>query len=84
MDRRILFINAGRKRILVVDDDGMMLRTMKNWLSKKYDVYMANSGMNAISLLAKNRVDLILLDSRCSRNHRRATSTVVRTHSVHQ
>ncbi len=55
-------ITAGRKRILVVDDDGMMLRTMKNWLSKNYDVYMANSGMNAISLLAKNHVDLILLD----------------------
>ena len=51
-----------RKRILVVDDDPVMLRTMKNWLSKKYDVYMANSGMNAISFLAQNVVDLILLD----------------------
>ena len=51
-----------KKSILVVDDDGMMLRTMKNWLSKKYDVYMVNSGVNAISFLAKNKVDLILLD----------------------
>ncbi len=51
-----------KKRILVVDDDAVMLRTMKNWLSKKYDVYMANSGMNAISFLAQNVVDLILLD----------------------
>ncbi len=55
-------ISFGKKRILVVDDDGMMLRTMKNWLSKKYDVYMANSGVNAIAFLASNRVDLILLD----------------------
>ena len=51
-----------RKRILVVDDDAVMLRTMKNWLSKDYDVFMANSGMNAISFLAQNSVDLILLD----------------------
>lgn len=51
-----------KRRILVVDDDSVMLRTMNNWLSKQYDVFMANSGMNAISLLAKQHVDLILLD----------------------
>ncbi len=53
---------GGRKRILVVDDDSIILRSMNNWLSKKYEVFMANSGMNAISLLGKNNVDLILLD----------------------
>ena len=52
----------GRKRILVVDDDGMTLRTMNNWLRAKYEVFMANSGINAISFLANNKVDLILLD----------------------
>ena len=51
-----------KKHILVVDDDSTMLRTLKLWLSDKYRVFMANSGMNAISLLAKNKVDLILLD----------------------
>lgn len=51
-----------KKNILVVDDDSTMLRTLKLWLSDKYKVYMANSGVNAISLLAKNKVDLILLD----------------------
>lgn len=53
---------AAKKRILVVDDDGMMLRTIKTWLSEKYQVFMANSGMTAITFLAKNPVDLILLD----------------------
>ena len=43
-----------QKRILVVDDDGTMLRTIKTWLSSKYRVFMANSGMNAITFLAKN------------------------------
>ena len=55
-------IDGGRKHILVVDDDSVMLRAMNNWFSSKYDVFMANSGMNAISLLAQNHVDLILLD----------------------
>lgn len=51
-----------RKSILVVDDDGTMLRTIKTWLSESYNVTMANSGMNAITYLAKNKPDLILLD----------------------
>lgn len=54
-------INA-RKSILVVDDDSVMLRAMNNWFSSKYNVFMANSGMNAISLLTQHHVDLILLD----------------------
>ncbi len=55
-------LTGGRKRILVVDDDSVMLRAMNNWFSKTYEVFMANSGMNAISFLAQQRVDLILLD----------------------
>ena len=51
-----------KKRILVVDDDGTMLRTIKSWLSDKYQVFMVNSGMAAITFLAKNEIDLILLD----------------------
>lgn len=51
-----------KRSILVVDDDGTMLRMLKLWLSDKYQVYMANSGANAIALLAKKQVDLILLD----------------------
>lgn len=55
-------IRLQKKRILVVDDDGTMLRTIKSWLSDKYQVFMVNSGMAAITFLAKNQVDLILLD----------------------
>jgi CheY-like chemotaxis protein len=50
------------KKILVVDDDGTMLRTIKSWLEGHYQVFMVNSGMAAIKFLAKNNVDLILLD----------------------
>jgi CheY-like chemotaxis protein len=53
---------ASKKKILVVDDDGVMLRTIKGWLEFEYSVYMANSGVDAITFLAKNKVDLVLLD----------------------
>lgn len=51
-----------KKRILVVDDDPAITRMIKNLLTPKYNVFMAGSGMNAITFLAKNPVDLILLD----------------------
>ncbi len=51
-----------KKKILIIDDDGAMLRMMKTWLSVKYRVYMASSGKIALSFLAQNPVDLILLD----------------------
>ena len=50
------------KSILIVDDDATALRSMKSLLSSRYKILVANSGMNAITILAKNHVDLILLD----------------------
>ena len=51
-----------RKKILVVDDSGAMLRNVKGWLEDHYQVILANSGAMAIKYLAVNRPDLILLD----------------------
>ncbi|MBR6452346.1 MAG: response regulator [Lachnospiraceae bacterium] len=51
-----------QKSILIVDDDPTMLRSLKAMFSEKYKVFTANSGMNAIQLLLKMPVDLILLD----------------------
>ena len=62
VEHSLLDSDSDKKKILVVDDDGVMLRTIKEWLSIKYEVYIANSGMNAITFLATNQVDLILLD----------------------
>ena len=53
---------AIKKKILVVDDSGAMLRNVKAWLGQKYQVIPANSGAMAIKYLAMNRPDLILLD----------------------
>lgn len=51
-----------KKHILVVDDDPNMLNTVKTWLQDRYQIYMANSGMSALSLLVRHKIDLILLD----------------------
>lgn len=51
-----------KKKILVVDDSGIMLRNIKRWLEDKYQIILANSGAMAIKYLATNRPDLVLLD----------------------
>ena len=53
---------TGQKSILIVDDDAVVLRTMKEGLSDTYRVYGANSGTNAMRILEKKEIDLILLD----------------------
>ena len=51
-----------RRHILVVDDDSLMLKTVKRHLEEEYDVATALSGQLAIRFLAKKQTDLILLD----------------------
>lgn len=51
-----------RKSILLVDDDGAFLKTAHDWLSDDYRVTIVSSGMQAITWLATNTPDLILLD----------------------
>ena len=51
-----------KKKILVVDDSGAMLRNVKGWLEDRYQVILANSGTMAFKYLATNRPDLVLLD----------------------
>ena len=51
-----------KKKILVVDDSGVMLHSIKGWLGTDYHVTLANSGLSAIKYMILNRPDLILLD----------------------
>ena len=52
----------GKKTILVVDDSGTFLHTIKQWLETKFKVALVNSATNAITYLGKSIPDLILLD----------------------
>ena len=56
------FLVGHKKHILVVDDSGMMLATIKSWLEEKYRITPVNSALNAITFLTKEKPDLILLD----------------------
>ncbi len=51
-----------KKNILLVDDDIAYLKTIKNWMSDLYHISIVSSGMQAITFIAKNKPDLILLD----------------------
>lgn len=53
---------AMKKTILVVDDDPSYLNLVRGWLKGDYKVAMANSGLQAIKWLGRNKADLILLD----------------------
>ena len=51
-----------KKTILIVDDDITYMRTVYEWLKDSYHIGMASNGVQAISYLARNKADLILLD----------------------
>lgn len=51
-----------KKRILVVDDNGTALRTIKVMLEEYYEVAIAISGAQAMTSIGKQHPDLILLD----------------------
>ncbi|MBQ7069003.1 MAG: response regulator [Synergistaceae bacterium] len=55
--------NEIQRSILLVDDDSVMIRTLRDGLSTSYKVFPANSGANALKILERGqKPDLILLD----------------------
>lgn len=54
--------NIEKKRILVVDDEPIVLRSIKNWLGDGFEVSLVNSGEMALEFLLMHPVDLVLLD----------------------
>lgn len=51
-----------KRSILVVDDDSMNLVRTKKILGKDYAVFCAGSGSEALNILRREEVDLVLLD----------------------
>ena len=55
-------VESRKKSVLIVDDDPTYIGVIREWLRGSYRVSMANSGLQAITWLATNHVDLVLLD----------------------
>ncbi len=53
---------ARSTRVLVVDDNAILLRTVKDMLSDNYQVSIAVSGAQAFMAIEKNMPDIIILD----------------------
>ncbi len=53
-----------RYRILIVDDDTLLQNSLKNVLSDNYDTLVAGSGSEALEVINREEVDLVLLDIR--------------------
>lgn len=51
-----------RKKILVIDDDPLVLKTVRDILGESYEVAVSRSGAVAYRYLESTHVDLILLD----------------------
>ena len=53
---------SGRKNIMVVDDNALLLRNMHVLLKDQYYVILVKNGMEAINKVMEKKPDLILLD----------------------
>lgn len=51
-----------QKKIMIVDDNPLLLRNMKSILEDTYKVIISTSGEQALKFVSKKRPDLILLD----------------------
>jgi len=54
--------NRMKKHILIVDDDPSYAKMVREWMKETYQVSIVTAGIQAITFLARNSVDMILLD----------------------
>lgn len=55
-------ISSRKKKIMIVDDSALLLRSMKSMLEKYYEICLAKSGKQALKMIPGENPDLILLD----------------------
>lgn len=51
-----------KKKILLVDDKAIQLRTLRSLLVNDYDILLATSGSDALKIMQKSNPDLVFLD----------------------
>ena len=55
-------IDNGKKTLVIIDDDPLILRHLKRTLGERFNVFMATSGAAGIGVIEKQSPDAILLD----------------------
>ncbi|HEX8109573.1 MAG TPA: PAS domain S-box protein [Kofleriaceae bacterium] len=55
-------VGSPRRRVLVVDDEALICRTIEQVLSESHDVAVATTGSDALALVASRKFDCILCD----------------------
>ena len=53
---------AHKPRLLIVDDQPLVIRTLHEILKEEFDVFMATSGRQALDMCSENPPDIMLLD----------------------
>lgn len=61
-EERVINSLRRKKKIMIVDDSALLLRSMKSMLEKHYEICLAKSGEQALKLIPRENPDLILLD----------------------
>ena len=51
-----------KKKILIVDDNPLVLRNIKALLEEQYEIFLSTSGDQALKMIASKEPDLLLLD----------------------
>ena len=57
-----LDVLPGKPTVLLVDDDQQILDLLKNLLAPSYNLHFAKNGMEALAIVAKQKIDLIVSD----------------------
>lgn len=60
--KKSIIVDENKKNLLVVDDDPTFLHAAQKWFDSAFNVFIVNSGYNALSFLDGHKVDLVLLD----------------------
>lgn len=57
-------VDTSRPVILFIDDEQRVLKSMRAMFRRDYDVYLANSGEEALSIIDEHEIDVVVSDQR--------------------
>ena len=82
MDEQTATISDYRPKVLLVDDEESILNSLRRLLrSQPYDVILANSGAQAMQIMAQQPIDLLMTDARMPTMD--GATLLAQTHRLH-